>query len=407
MKNPVSEDNLRIISLTSYFSKVFEQLVINWLMFYVGDQLDWGQYGGEKGSSISHYLIDLVNFIKYNQDLKIPHAVLAVMVDFSKAFNRINHNIVVTILSEMGVPGWLLKIIIGFLTERELLVRHKGKTSSRKSLPGGGPQGTRLGMFLFLILINAAGCGHLQEHIGSHVTRSLNRRVPMPNIHLKFIDDMTEATAINLKNCVVPNPDPNPPRPLAYHDRTGHVLPEGFDCPVQKELDRLVLYCDQNEMQINHDKTKVMMFSNSRNYDYMPKLSVQADTYLKVVEEHKLLGIIVQSDLRWHANTQNLCEKGFARLWMLRRLKSVGANEDELLDVYQKQIRSVLEMAVAVWEPGLSQAECKQLERVQKTAFNITLGEEYESYIHALNLLDSEMLSVRRKKLTLTFAKNP
>ena len=103
---------------------------------------------------------------------------------FLKAFNRINHNIVVTILSKMGVPGWLLKIIIWFLTERELLVRHKGKTSSRKSLPGGGPQGTRLGMFLFLILINAAGCGHLQEHIGSHVTRSLNRRVPMPNILL-------------------------------------------------------------------------------------------------------------------------------------------------------------------------------------------------------------------------------
>ena len=138
MKNPASEDNLRIISLTSYFSKVFEQLVINWLMFYVVDQLDWGQYGGEKGSSISHYLIDLVNFIKYIQDHKIPHAVLAVMVDFSKAFNRINHNIVVTILSETGVPGWLLKIVIGFLIERDLLVRHKGKTSTKNVYQAAG-----------------------------------------------------------------------------------------------------------------------------------------------------------------------------------------------------------------------------------------------------------------------------
>ena len=91
-----------------------------------------------------------------NQDQQVPLAVLAVMVDFSKAFNRINHTIVITILSEMGVPGWVLKIVIGFLTDRELLVRYKGKTSSRKSLPGGGPQGTRLGLFLFLILINAA-----------------------------------------------------------------------------------------------------------------------------------------------------------------------------------------------------------------------------------------------------------
>ena len=123
-------------------------------MFFVSDQLDVGQYGGEKGSSISHYLIDFVNYIMYNQDQQVPLAVLAVMVDFSKAFNRINHSVVITILSEMGVPGWLLRIVIGFLTDRELLVRFKGKTSSRKSLPGGGPQGTRLGLFFFLILIN-------------------------------------------------------------------------------------------------------------------------------------------------------------------------------------------------------------------------------------------------------------
>ena len=91
-KNPVSEDHLRIISLTNYLSKQMEQFVIGWLLEYVGSQLDWGQYGGMKGSGISHYLIDFVNFILYNQDLKIPHAVLAVMIDFAKAFNRINHN---------------------------------------------------------------------------------------------------------------------------------------------------------------------------------------------------------------------------------------------------------------------------------------------------------------------------
>ena len=49
-KNPISEDHLRIISLTNHLSKVFEQFVISWLMDYVGDQLDWGQYGGMKGS---------------------------------------------------------------------------------------------------------------------------------------------------------------------------------------------------------------------------------------------------------------------------------------------------------------------------------------------------------------------
>ena len=74
-------------------------------MIYVTDKIDWGQYGGVKDSSINHYLIELVNFVLYNQDLKIPHAVLLVMVDYSQAFNRINHSLVITILSRMGVPS--------------------------------------------------------------------------------------------------------------------------------------------------------------------------------------------------------------------------------------------------------------------------------------------------------------
>ena len=101
VSNPETEDQLRIISLTSFLSKVFEQYVVEWLMKYVGKKMDWGQYGGEKGSSISHYLIEFVNYILYNQDMNIPHAVLAVMIDYSKAFNRICHNNIIRILSNM------------------------------------------------------------------------------------------------------------------------------------------------------------------------------------------------------------------------------------------------------------------------------------------------------------------
>ena len=83
--NPTNEDQLRIISLTPFFSKVFERFVISWLLEYLQDHLDWWQYGGQRGSSVTHYLIDFINFISYNQDLKNIHAVLAVAIDFSKA----------------------------------------------------------------------------------------------------------------------------------------------------------------------------------------------------------------------------------------------------------------------------------------------------------------------------------
>ena len=403
--NPANEDQLRIISLTSFFSKQFEKFVITWLLEYVGDQLDWGQYGGVRGSSISHYLVDFVNFILYNHDLAVPHAVLAAMVDFSKAFNRINHNTIITILSEMGVPGWLLRIVMGFLTERELIVRYKGGLSGRKALPGGGPQGTRLGLFLFLILVNAAGFPHLEKYLGKKITGTLNKRSPIPNIHMKYVDDISLAQSLNMKNCVIDNPDPSPTLPLTYHDRTGHILPT-TQLPLQLQLDRLVELCKTQDMVINTGKSKVMIFNPSRNFDSTPKLTLpdMGGEYLEVVESVKLLGVVMRSDMRWCDNTDYICQKGYSRLWMIRRLKGLGATSKELLDVYQKQVRVVLELAVPVWHPAITIEERKQIERVQKCALYIILGSDYTCYSNALETLGIESLENRRSKICESFA---
>ena len=104
-KQPKNEEELRVISLTPFLSKIFESIIMDLLLKIVGPKIDLRQYGGLKGNSCSHYLIDLVTFILYNQDLKEPKAVLAAMVDFEKAFNRQNHNKLITILHDLGVPG--------------------------------------------------------------------------------------------------------------------------------------------------------------------------------------------------------------------------------------------------------------------------------------------------------------
>ena len=106
---------------------------------------------------MSHYLIELVNFILHSQDREDPTAVLLCLVDFSKAFNRQDHAILITKLSDLGVPQWLLKLVIAFLEDRLMIVRYKEKSSVSKHLPGGGPQGTLLGLLLFIILINELG----------------------------------------------------------------------------------------------------------------------------------------------------------------------------------------------------------------------------------------------------------
>ena len=94
--------------------------------------------------------------------------------------------------------------------------------------------------------------------------------------------------------------------------------------------------------------------------------------------------------MRWCDNTDYICKKGYARLWILRRLKGLGASQTELVDVYQKQVRSVLELAVPVWQPGISKFEKSQIERVQKCALYIILGEGYTHNTKALEIIDIE-----------------
>ena len=123
-EKPQSEDDVRIISLTSFFSKVLESFVVDWLRLYIGKLLDPKQFGGNKGDSTSHYMIELINFILYSQDFTEPVAVVLCTIDFAKAFNRIDHNTLVVKLSDMGVPGWLLNVVMGFLYERKMVVRY-------------------------------------------------------------------------------------------------------------------------------------------------------------------------------------------------------------------------------------------------------------------------------------------
>jgi hypothetical protein len=68
---PESEDDLRPISLTPFFSKVTEHFVVMWLMTFIEDKIDFRQYGGLKGNSITHYLIEFINFILSCKDARL------------------------------------------------------------------------------------------------------------------------------------------------------------------------------------------------------------------------------------------------------------------------------------------------------------------------------------------------
>ena len=123
------------------------------------------------------------------------------------------------------------------------------------------------------------------------------------------------------------------------------------------------------------------------------------------VESMKLLGLVVSNDLTWHANTEHLTKKAYGRLWSIKRLVNHGASLEDLIDVYSKQVRSILEFGVPVWNSSLTKGESLELERVQKAFHHIVLGNLYVNYDNAPAITGLETLQSRRLKLCVNFAK--
>ena len=126
---------------------------------------------------------------------------------------------------------------------------------------------------------------------------------------------------------------------------------------------------------------------------------------IETVEKMKLLGLIITHDLKWRANTVEMVKKAYNRLWIIKRLKAHGASIADLLEVYNKQIRSILEFGVPVWNPSLTKEDSCEIERVQKAFLHIALGNDYLDYENALIKTNLEKLKDRRVSLCRTFAK--
>ena len=147
-----------------------------------------------------------------------------------------------------------------------------------------------------------------------------------------------------------------------------------------------------------------MVFNFTDNYQFMTSLALNGQT-VEVLNSTKLLGTIVSDDLCWDLNTSNIVRKANARMELLRRVASFGTSVEEMKDVYFLFVRSLLEQSATVWHSSLTEENINDLERVQKSAVKIILGEKYVGYKKSLLKLDMENLSDRRIELCLNFAK--
>ena len=149
----------------------------------------------------------------------------------------------------MNFPGWLLRIIIAFISNTKMTVRYRGKLSTEMNLPGGKPQGTLLSLLLFLVLVNDIGFNDQKNDAGEIATSKRNMK-ELNLIHLKFVDDLTLAESINLPEKLNILPESEIKRPETYHERTGHSLPES-NSQVFNQLSKILDYTKENQMKLN------------------------------------------------------------------------------------------------------------------------------------------------------------
>ena len=146
--------NYRPISVLSFFSKIFEKIIYNYVVHFMdkNDTIYKYQFGFRKKHSTQQAIITLVD--KITSSLDSGDIIIGVFLDLKKAFDTVNHHILLKKLSSYGIRGTILKWLESYLSDRLQFVTFDGTQSEVKSVKCGVPQGSILGPLLFNIYIN-------------------------------------------------------------------------------------------------------------------------------------------------------------------------------------------------------------------------------------------------------------
>jgi hypothetical protein len=309
--------------------------------------------------------------------------VILQLVDWAQAFDRQCPQIGIQSFIENGVHKSVIPVLISYFQNRRMKVKWNNKLSSQRNLPGGGPQGSSVGGLEF-------------ESQSNNNTNFLT-----PNDKFKFVDDLSLLEIINLIAVG-----------LSSYNFTQHVASDiGVDqlyLPSQNVLsqsymDRICDWTESKKMLLNEDKSKIMIFNFTKNFQFSTRVLLN-DKILEIIHETRILGTILSSDLTWHKNTQLLTKKCYQRMTMLRKLYKFDIPQEDLVMIYCQYIRSILEYNSNVWFSSISEEEKEDLERVQHVACKIILKDQYTDYTNALDILNLQSLSDRRLMMAERFA---
>ena len=146
-----------------------------------------------------------------------------------------------------------------------------------------------------------------------------------------------------------------------------------------------------NSMKLNPSKCVVMNIQFMRNQATVPKVKI-GDLEISEVQLVKLLGVFVQENLKWSYHVTEMVKAASMRIHMMRFRLPV----EDLKVVYCSYVRPKVKYCTPVWHSGLTRADKKLIERIQKRACRLMLGQRYMSCDDALDVLDFPTLEERR-----------
>ena len=280
-EDPMLFNNYRPVSLLSIFSKLYEKVMYKRLMDFLEEQkiLYNKQFGFRKGHSTYMPIMLLVD--RLVRAMERGDFVIGLFLDFSKAFDTVDHKILIEKLEHYGIRGIALDWLVSYLDNRQQFVTYNEISSSRKTMLCGVPQGSILGPILFLLYIN--DLVNVCEH-------------SMPFL---FADDTNLFTS-------------------------GSNLLE-LATVVNDELKSISLWLKVNKLSLNVKKTHFMVFTSKKQ---VPKIKICIDEH-SIAEEKstKFLGIHIDNKLNWKKHIKHVESKvsrGIGIVYRARHVLNTG-----------------------------------------------------------------------------------
>lgn len=335
-KNDIN--NYRPVSILPVFSKGLEKVIYARLVNFFDKHslITKSQFGFRKHRSTELALLEEKEFIL--RSLEDRKLVLAVYVDFTKAFDYLNHKLLLLKLESYGVRGQALLLLQSYLESRKQYVCYNNFSSVIKPIVVGVPQGSILGPFLFNVYVNDI----------LNIDPSIK--------FVMYADDTT----------------------LLYKAKDADELVH----KINSVLGEMFLWTNKNALKININKTKAVMFRPKNKVLESIEPIILDSTEIELVDNFKTLGVVFSQNMSWDLHIQDLCRKLSKTIGLVCRHRYTFPPSVKML-LYKSLFYSYLNYCSLVW--GTTTAT--NLEKIylfQKRMLRIIANTSYLSHTESL-----------------------